>query len=150
MIKLYVQFTLIRYSISFSITTSVIGSHLLIHLWFYLLSNCIKFELIPLDSKAYSRLDHYIFADTFTVQRLKAGILNCAQWYWQPLKRSITKSNTFSIQPVNSLYLGGKRILSLFIRWQRGFYTIGILKSARISRLAEIPTIYCDWLRSFN
>ena len=33
---------------------------------------------------------------------------------------------------------------------QKRFYTRGTLKGIRISRLAKIPNLYPDWLRSIN
>ena len=33
---------------------------------------------------------------------------------------------------------------------QKRLYTRRTLRSIRISRLAKIPTLYCDWLRSLN
>ena len=34
--------------------------------------------------------------------------------------------------------------------WQKRFYTRGTIRGIRISRLAKIPPLYQDWLRSLN
>ena len=38
----------------------------------------------------------------------------------------------------------------MIVQKKKRFYTRGTLRGIRISRLAKIPTLYRDWLRSLN